>query len=306
MPDNIYQKQAELLLRTLPSVMREDVFALKGGTAINFFWRDYPRLSVDIDLTYLPVEERQLSLLDINDRLASIESRLRRIFPGIQTSQKQDAKSKLINGLIIKDKEATVKIEPNTVIRGSVYPQVNRKLSVKAEKEFELTLTAKTLSFEDLYGGKICAALDRQHPRDLFDIKLLFENEGLTEGIRKAFIVYLISHDRPMIELIDPGLKDIKQDFENDFAGMTTVPFTLIELIDARSELIKKIKRSLTDNEINFLLSFKNRKPEWQLLGFEGIDKLPAVKWKLLNLEKMKAEKHKVAYEKLEKYLLPK
>jgi hypothetical protein len=101
-------------------------------------------------------------------------------------------------------------------------------------------------------------------------------------------------------------LKDIKQDFENDFAGMATVPFTLIELIDARSELIKKIKRSLTDNEINFLLSFKNRKPEWQLLGFEGIDKLPAVKWKLLNLEKMKAEKHKVAYEKLEKYLLPK
>ena len=72
MPDNIYQKQAELLLRILPSVMHEDVFALKGGTAINFFWRDYPRLSVDIDLTYLPLKDRDTSLVDINDRLTSI------------------------------------------------------------------------------------------------------------------------------------------------------------------------------------------------------------------------------------------
>ena len=76
MADNIYQKQAELLLRILPLVMREDVFALKGGTAINFFWRDYPRLSVDIDLTYMKVQKRDLSLLDISDRLASIEARI--------------------------------------------------------------------------------------------------------------------------------------------------------------------------------------------------------------------------------------
>ena len=304
MLDNIYQKQAELLLRILPYVMREDVFALKGGTAINFFWRDYPRLSVDIDLTYLIEQDRDLSLVDISDHLSAIETRIKRIIPGIEIQQKLDRNTKSIYSLIIRDKDATVKIEPNTVIRGSVYPPVNKKLCAKAEELFELTLTATTLSFEDLYGGKICAALDRQHPRDLFDIKLLFENEGLTDNIRKAFIVYLISHDRPIVELLSPRLKDIKQIFENEFVGMTTEAVRLNDLLYVRTELIKKIKGSLIGDEINFLLSFKSMKPKWELLGIESIENLPAVKWKLMNLGKMEPEKHKEAYVKLEKYFL--
>jgi hypothetical protein len=217
--------------------------------------------------------------------------------------QKLDPKSKSINGLIIRDKNATVKIEPNTVIRGIVYPSVKRKLSSKAEEMFGLTLSATTLTFEDLYGGKICAALDRQHPRDLFDVKLLFENEGLTDGIRKAFIVYLISHDRPIVELLNPGLKDIKQVFENEFGGMTTDPVKLDDLLSVRTELIKQIKESLTEDEKKFLLSVKNMKPEWELLGLNGIKELPGIRWKLMNLQKMKQGKHKLAYENLETYL---
>ena len=302
MPDNIYHKQAELLLRILPSVMREDVFALKGGTAINFFWRDYPRLSVDIDLAYLPLKERDLSLLDISDRLASIEARIQRIFPDAYIQQKQD--NKLIYALIVRVKDATVKIEANFNMRGSVYESVKMKLCDKAEKEFELSLSVTTLSFEDLYGGKICAALDRQHPRDLFDIKLLFDNEGLADKIRKAFIVYLISHGRPIVELLNPSLKDIKADYENDFAGMTAVPVNLNDLVNARNQLIKRIKESLTENEIKFLLSVKNKEPQWELLELEGIEDLPGIKYKLMNLNKMNPEKHKQAYEKLERYLL--
>ena len=185
MPNNTYLKQAELVLRILPYIAREEVFALKGGTAINFFWRDYPRLSVDIDLTYLKIHERALSLLDISDRLASIEMRIARIFPGIKVTQQLNKEDSKIKGLIIKDEDATVKIEVNPVIRGAVFPVVNKKLCPKAEVTFELTLSVNTLSFEDLYGGKICAALDRQHPRDLFDVKLLFDNDGFT-SCRKA------------------------------------------------------------------------------------------------------------------------
>jgi len=283
--------------------MRENVFALKGGTAINFFWRDYPRLSVDIDLAYTKVLERDKSLVDISDCLLRIDEGIQRIFPGISIQRKLDEDSKSVNGLIIRDKNAIVKVEPNTVIRGSVFPPVTRRLCTKAEKLFDLSLSVTTLSLEDLFGGKICAALDRQHPRDLFDIKLLFENEGLTDNIRKAFIVYLISHDRPMIELLNPGLKDIKKVFENEFAGMTSDSVKLDELLDVRTDLIKKIKEALTEDEIKFVLSIKNKKPQWDLLGIEGIKDLPAVKWKLLNLGNMKPGKHEQAYEKLEKYL---
>ena len=304
MPDNIYQRQAGLLLRILPYVLQEEVFALKGGTAINFFWRDYPRLSVDIDLVYVKVLEREKSLRDISDHLASIETTIRRIYPDIRTDQKREARSKQIYGLIVRVRDATVKIEASKVIRGTVYPTERKKLCKKAEEIFELSLTATTSSFEDLYGGKICAALDRQHPRDLFDIKLLFDNEGITDGIRKAFIVYLLSHDRPMVEILNPGLKDISQVFQQEFSGMTLEKMELTDLLGIRSKLIEEIKKSLKEDEIKFILSFKNKKPEWELLGLKGIEDLPAVKWKLINLNKMKPDKHKQAYEKLEEYLL--
>ena len=302
--DNPYYRQAELLLRILPIVNQEEVFALKGGTAINFFYRDLPRLSVDIDLAYLPLKDRDNSLQEINDRLQYIETGIVRTLPRSQITHKQFTENKLIYGLVITNQDALIKIEPNTTIRGNVFPVVEKRLCTRAEEIFELSLSARILSLEDIYGGKICAALDRQHPRDLFDIKLLLENEGLTEKIRKAFIVYLISHNRPIVEVLNPGLLDIKQIFENEFAGMTLDTVTLPDLIDTRVNLITLIKSSMTENEKQFLLSFKSMTPDWTLLGLEGIESMPAIKWKMLNLKKMKPASHRKAYEKLENYLL--
>jgi predicted nucleotidyltransferase component of viral defense system len=304
MKDSPYYKQAELLLRILPIINSEDVFALKGGTAINFFFRDLPRLSVDIDLAYLPLKDRDTSLEEINDRLLNIEKNIYRTLPEVKINRKQLTGNRSVYGLLINNRDAIVKIESNTTIRGMVYPAVEIKLCKQAEEIFELSLSTRILSLEDIYGGKICATLDRQHPRDLFDVKLLLENEGLTDGIRKAFIVYLISHDRPIVELLNPGLKDIKDTLQNNFAGMTSDPVEFNELIETRTKLIELIKVSLTENEIKFLLSFKNKNPDWNLLGLDGIEKLPAVQWKLINLNKLKPDKHILAYKKLEAYLL--
>jgi len=303
MSDNIYHKQAGLLLRILPSVMQEDEFALKGGTAINFFWRDYPRLSVDIDLTYLPIKDRYESLRDINDRLSDVKARMQKLIPTASIQKKLEKETQSIVCLIIRDNDVTVKIEANYNLRGAVFKPVKRKLCDRAEKEFELSLSITSLSFEDIYGGKMVAALDRQHPRDLFDVKLLLENEGLSDKTRKAFIVYLISHNRSLIEVLNPGLQDIKYIFENDFVGMTIEKVSLDDLLNARAELIKKIKETLTENEIKFLLSWKNKKPEWELLEISGIEILPAVRRRIMNLEGMDKEKHKEAVEKLKEYL---
>jgi predicted nucleotidyltransferase component of viral defense system len=297
-----YFKQAELLLRTLPHIAREEVFALKGGTAINFFWRDFPRMSVDIDLTYLKVQDREMSLVDISNRLINIESRIQRTIPALTITQKKS--DGLINGLLINSTEAVVKVEVNTIIRGTVFPVIKRKLTEKAEKKFELTTSVNTLSFEDLYGGKICAALDRQHPRDLFDVKLLFENEGVTEGIVKAFVFYLASHNRPMVELLNPGLQDVEQTYNNEFAGMTADEVKLEDLISVRNDLITRIRKSLTAEQKPFLLSLKSRKPEWELSGIEGIENYPSIRHKLINLQRMNDKKHNLAYDKLKDYLL--
>ncbi|MCK7518802.1 MAG: nucleotidyl transferase AbiEii/AbiGii toxin family protein [Ignavibacteriales bacterium] len=89
------------------------------------------------------------------------------------------------------------------------------------KKNLNLLLQLIPYQLEDLYGGEICT-LDRQHPRDLFDIKLLMENEGLTVGIVKAFVFYLISHDEPIVEVLNPGLQDITKMTETEFAGMSS------------------------------------------------------------------------------------
>ncbi len=162
-----------------------------------------------------------------------------------------------------------------------------------------MALSVATLSTADLYGGKICAALDRQHPRDLFDIKLLLENEGLTDAIRKAFIVYLVSHDRPLHELIDPPRKDFRKVFENEFSGMTDISVSYAELVAARECLFTRLRHELTGAERKFILSVKEGSPAWELLALPGVDKLPAIQWKLQNIVKMSSVKHREQLKKL-------
>jgi predicted nucleotidyltransferase component of viral defense system len=294
-------KQAELLLKILPIVNRESVFALKGGTAINFFVRNLPRLSVDIDLVYLPIKERSESLQEISKSILSIEGNILKLIPGTRCQRKIINGS--IIGLIINTESANVKIEPNTVIRGAVYKPVQYDLCSKGKELFEMSVKVRSLVSYELYAGKICAALDRQHPRDLFDIKLLFENEGITDQTRKAFIVYLISHNRPIAELLKPNFIEIATIYEQEFVGMTNEQVSLEELGIARERLVLEINKSLTDSEKEFLISFKSLEPKWDLLGMPDIENLPAVNWKLLNLKKMESGKREEAVSNLRKIL---
>ena len=301
--NTVYFRQAGLLMRILPIIAKEPVFALKGGTAINFFVRNLPRLSIDIDLTYLPLDSRNTALSEITSALRRISSGISKTFPKAKIVEKSIESSKYISGMVIRT-DVTVKIEVNTVIRGSVYkPKVN-ELVEKAEEYFGLSLSVNTLSFADLYGGKICAALDRQHPRDLFDVKLLFENEGITEETRKAFIVYLISHSRPIAEVLSPVLhSDLESVFKNEFKDMSEIEVSLDDIFNTRETLVKQIVRILNEDERKFLIGFKTGMPEWSLLGLDGIENLPAVQWKMKNLSGMDDGKREKAGRKLKKVL---
>ena len=176
-------------------------------------------------------------------------------------------------------------------MRGSVFDPVVMSTVPVIEKEFEQVVDMKVLSLEDVYGGKICAALDRQHPRDLFDIKLLFENEGFTDKIKQAFIVYLIGHPRPMVEVLNPNFLDVKELFVKEFTGMSRIDFSFEELLEIREELVMNVAMKLTERDKEFLLSVKKGKPEWRLCDTPHVKNFPAVKWKLFNIRKMDSEK---------------
>jgi len=304
MKDTAYFRQAELLLRILPLIYRKKMFALKGGTAINFFVRDLPRLSVDIDLAYLPVKERELALNDIGKSLVLISQEIERAVTGTKITLKRIHGTDFIRGMVVNQEGVTVKIEPNLVLRGSVYPVETKRLCKKAQDLFELSVISRTLSMEELYAGKICAALDRQHPRDLFDVYLLIKNEGLTDKIRRAFIVYLISHPRPMIEILSPKPNEMRDIFEKEFRDLIAEDVTYESLEATREQMISLLSKGLTTQERKFIVSVKKGVPDWDLLGLEGVENLPAVKWKLVNIGKMAPSKHKKALHRLRDYLM--
>jgi len=294
-----YFKQAELLVRVLPWIAKYDCFALKGGTAINFFVQDMPRLSVDIDLTYLPIQERDESLKGIEKTLRQIANDIRSHLPGSIVEEGAIQAPKMINKLQVSMNGIQIKVEPNLVIRGTVFPCRDLDLAPGVQAAFEMSATMKVVSLADLYGGKICAALDRQHPRDLFDISVLLKGGGLTKEIQKGFLVYLISHDRPIHELLQPVLRDMRHEFETDFRGMANDLFTVEDLIEARRQLIELVTQGLSPSDKEFLVSFKSGEPQWSLLGIDGVERLPAVRWKMANLQKTDKDKRALYVKKL-------
>ena len=299
---NPFYKQVSLLVQLLPIVGQQPCFALKGGTAINLFVRNLPRLSVDIDLAYIPMADREQALTEIDLALKAIASEVQRRLTGINVSAQPNPKTGTLLKLNFEGTEAVVKIEVTPVLRGSVYEAETRAVSPLVEENFgyaELPL----LSFNDLYAGKICATLDRQHPRDLYDTLLLLDNEGVSRELIIAFLVYLIGHNRPMSELLAPRQQPIAEIYEAEFKGMAFDEVGLDTLEATLPRLVKTLHDNLTDADKAFLLSFKEGNPDWEHLGLEHIEQLPSVRWKLLNLDKMDKKKRQEAIGNLEAVL---
>lgn len=298
-----WYKQVQLLVRCLPVVFQERCFALKGGTAINLFDRNLPRLSVDIDLVYLPNHARQDALPAIQFALQRIAIALPKAITGLIVNNVFEEQQDSLR-LIVHGQGASIKIELSPVLRGTVYPPQELSICSRVEDEFGYARVPVT-SGPDLWAGKICAALDRQHPRDFFDVQHLLNSNGLTPEVRKALTIYLISHNRPCIELLNPRIKSLEGVFEKEFRGMTFDAVGLNDLEATRRALIEKINAEFSIEEKEFLISFHNLSPHWELLGLQGVADLPAVKWKQINLERMDSGKRQRLVDQLQQHFFP-
>lgn len=279
-----YLDTARLLTQVAPLVFVDDTFALKGGTAINLFVRDMPRLSVDLDLVFpdhtLPRDE---ALARINEAVRQAAERLKK--RGFQTHAPAAAAGE--TKLLVRRGSIQVKVEVNFVMRGTVQPVRRASLTPTARDILMADLEIPVVSLEDMYGGKLVAALHRQHPRDLFDVMRLFAHEGITPGIRRAFVVYLASSNRPIHEVLFTSLRDIRHDYEHNFQGMTAEPVPLDALLATRERMVREIQQGLDEDERCFLLSLAAATPDWSLLGIEHVEHLPGIRWKLHNLMRL-------------------
>jgi len=284
--NQVYLDSARMLTRVAPLVLVDNTFALKGGTAINLFVRDMPRLSVDLDLVFpdhtLP---REQALRCINEAIRQSAARLQK--QGFQTHAPAAVDSGETK-LLVRRGSIEVKIEVNFVMRGTIHPVRMVSLRQNARDTLQVDLGIPVASLEDVYGGKLVAAMDRQHPRDLFDVLQLFAHEGITAGIRRAFVVYLASHNRPVHEVLFPPLRDIRQEFQHNFTGMTAEAVEFDALLAARERMLRELQQGLSADERRFLLSLVAAEPEWPLLGVPHLEQLPGLRWKLHNLEELR------------------
>lgn len=297
--DERFRQQVDLLIRVLPSVAEENVFALKGGTAINLFVRDLPRLSVDIDLTYLPVKAREESLADIDAALDRISKSISEAVPQTKVVPSRLHNEGVVTRLVVRTPETQIKVEVTPVARGCVFEPRVMQVAPSVEDQFGYAET-QVVSFDDLYAGKIVAALDRQHPRDLFDVRDLLRTEGISTSLRQAFLAYIVSHNRPAIEVLAPTRKDIRSDFEENFLGMTTELVELEELVATREEMIEAIVAQMPDEHRAFLVGVERGEIDWNLSGLTDAANLPAVRWKLTNLDRLEAKRRHRQAEELE------
>lgn len=297
--ENRYQEQVRLLGQVLPLVAEEPVFALKGGTAINLFVRDMPRLSVDIDLAFLPAGNRSEDLAQCAAALGRLAKNIRQRL-GVDAQQQGNRDDEL--RVIVRSVRSQIKIEVSPVLRGTLHPPEIRDVVEAVEDAFGF-VSVPVVSLPDLYGGKICAALDRQHPRDWFDVMQLLDAGEFDRSVFLGFLVYLLGHPRPLSEVLFPRWKPLREQYQREFAGMLREDLPLEQLEHTRQRLVTVIGKQMSDQDVDFLLSFKSGRPNWELFPLHGVKELPAVRWKLQNIARMPEGKHSEAIKKLESVL---
>lgn len=283
----IYENTVRLLLRIAPTVFKSGKFALKGGTAINLFIREMPRLSVDLDLVFVDYTlSRAEAFEEITAAINAMAADLKRqrFECVVRGTGEVDAKI-FIRG----DEGILVKVEINHVMRGTITPTVNASITQAVQDKFRMNVTLPMLSHEEVYASKLVAALDRQHPRDLFDVHQLIMNEGISDETIKIFVAYLAGHNRPVHEVIFGNIIDIEDEYIRNFVGMTVEEVPLQVLLDTRTELVRGVHGRLTQDQKDFLVSLTRAEPQWDLIDIPHLQDMPAIRWKLQNLNKLKA-----------------
>lgn len=306
----LYKKQVGLLVEVLPVLNQfNKIFALKGGTAINLFHSNMPRLSVDIDLAYIKPNNREKAYAEINKNLMKMKELISDF--GFKVDIKDsDSVLKLI--VMNRQTGAEIKIEPNYVIRTMLYPNLTMSLCANAVAMFNMEYEISTLSKADLYAGKIAAALSRRHPRDLFDVKQLLMQGSFGLELLNAVVVYLSANSRPIHELLnpEPNLTNLELAYKNQFQGMTLDSECTIELLkDTYMQLLDVLHSVLQDNHRKFIMSVVSNDIDYDLLAGiseKTLQNFTGLSWKLLNianLQKTNLEGFKYQIQQTERYL---
>jgi len=228
---------------------------------------------------------REQALAAISGELKEIQNRIRAVGIDSRIGGSETEESKLL----LERSGVRVKIEVNHIFRGTLLDTMERPVVQEAQDLFFSELKLPVLNEHELYASKLVAAMDRQHPRDLFDVIGLYENGGLTAEVIECFVGYLAGHNRPVHEVLFAREVEIQQTYGNEFNGMTREPVELQRLLDIRERLFRELPRALSKANRSFLMSLVAAEPDWEQMSITHLREMPAVRWKLQNLERLRS-----------------
>lgn len=273
------------------------VYALKGGTALNIFWFNFPRLSVDLDFNYIGSPDRAV-MLEQRDML---ENQIRRVTEAAGIRVDHIAKYHAGGKWRLRSPSAlggnmSVELDLNYLMRVPVWEPTFRESAVLDE---EFKTKCLCIDIHELFAGKIKALLERSAARDLFDVYMLASGSGTvdTEKLRKNVILFGITSNVDWRNIDYRTINAISAERFN---------IELEELVieDLNFEKMKKTVKSYLDtlfqynaDEVTFLNKFLDDgvfEPQLLFRDAEKADKIrqhPAVLWKLKNLREYKGLK---------------
>jgi predicted nucleotidyltransferase component of viral defense system len=271
-------------------------FALKGGTALNLFWFPLPRLSVDIDLNYIATVDRETML---NDRPV-LEKELKKLIESRSISvqfapadEHAGAKWRLRAPSAFGGNFA-LELDLNYIMRIPI-GDIRSKQPYPLDEDY--TFAFDSVSFEELFAGKIKALLERSAARDLYDVAMLSKTSVDYDlpALRKANILLGITSKRDWrnidLRTIDAIDQKMIADELTPILRQDETPKLDVMRSDAKKILDQILNR--TEKEKEFLDTFEEMgqyKPEllFETGQAQRLMNHPAVLWKLHNLRKFK------------------
>ncbi len=295
-PDAIVLERAFCAAQIAACTLNSPDFALKGGTALNLYGLNMPRLSLDVDLVFLPeVKAEEASWLQ-GEALFQFQKLIEQRLPDAEVMSRLDS-AQNINALVVRLRRIETAVELVPTTRGHLYPLEKKNLCALGRIYWHHPLPAQLVSWAEVCAGKFMARLERQKARDLMDCDNILKLGPIDDQIRLAFLVEILGRGMPTVRMNSQNLVETiwfplspadlwtgepRPVDRVDWSSLTRLvakPMLRSELDSVQDVLRQELLVKMPAYHKDFLLMWVRGTPHWSLLDYPRLEDRPILQY---------------------------